>query len=167
MDSLLKQRRDDISQQKYSSQAVDRPSQRSKSAFGVRAPFSHTPNRYIHQNPANEPLKHLLMNAKLSAQASATKAFDTTSTQSKAVASVALKQKEQLKQRLQPEWRNLYRALVAGDGMGTGAVSKLEFERVAHSIGVYLGRDDVQRILKYYGSGGSIQYGQMGEDLGM
>jgi len=53
------------------------------------------------------------------------------------------------------------------DKQTKGTVSKLEFEKVSHQTGVYLGKDDMNKIVKLYGVEGQINYQTMSKDLGI
>jgi hypothetical protein len=94
--------------------------------------------------------------------------YSTTLTQ--ASQATSNKFKEILKMKLSYEWKKLYRIFALQDTAGTGSVSLATFEKASVQNGVYLSKEELNRLNKLYPSHedpSMINYLKMSVDLGM
>ncbi|CDW71436.1 UNKNOWN [Stylonychia lemnae] len=73
----------------------------------------------------------------------------------------------QVRQKLQYEWKNLYRSLNGKDLNENGTVSKKQFEDALKTTGVFLTNEDMKYLSENFGDSNSIKYDQISQNLGL
>ena len=61
----------------------------------------------------------------------------------------------------------MYRALSAVDLISSGLVTKGEFTSVVAKHGVYLSREDLNKVFRRFGEGENVNYARVSQELGL
>ena len=77
------------------------------------------------------------------------------------------KSNDAIKQKLEYEWKNIFRALNSIDLNSSGYVTKKEFTNCIHNNGVFLSRDELSKLLKKYSKDGEVNYLRISNELGL
>lgn len=77
------------------------------------------------------------------------------------------KTNEVIKSKLEYEWKNIYRALNSIDINSCGMVSKKEFIDCVQKNGVFLSRDELEKLIKRFSINGEVNYIKISNDLGL
>ena len=77
------------------------------------------------------------------------------------------KTNEIIKTKLEYEWKNIYRALSSIDINSCGMVTKKEFIDCVQKNGVFLSRDELEKIIKRFSINGEVNYIKISNDLGL
>jgi len=77
------------------------------------------------------------------------------------------KSNDALKQKLEYEWKNIFRSLSSIDINSSGFVTKKEFTTCIEKNGVYLTRDELAKLIKAYSHNGEVNYVKISTELGL
>jgi Ca2+-binding EF-hand superfamily protein len=75
---------------------------------------------------------------------------------------------EQLRVKLQYEWKNIYRQLNQQDSAEKGLVQRRAFEDAIRATGVFVSNEDLRYMQDTFGdTNNNIQYDKMSKDIGL
>lgn len=77
------------------------------------------------------------------------------------------KSTQAVKQKLEYEWKNVYRSLNTIDLNSSGFVTKKEFINCIQKHGVFLTRDEISKLLKKFSLNGDVNYVRISNELGL
>ena len=77
------------------------------------------------------------------------------------------KANDAIKQKLEYEWKNIYRSLNAIDLNSSGLVTKKEFANCVNKNGVFLTNDELAKLLKKFSQNGDVNYVRISNELGL
>lgn len=77
------------------------------------------------------------------------------------------KSTQAVKQKLEYEWKNVYRSLNTIDLNSSGFVTKNEFINCIQKHNVFLTRDEISKLLKKYSQNGDVNYLRISNELGL